>query len=1018
MKESTMKQQHNPIQRQFRWQNQRRPSLRRARLQLEQLEDRTAPSVSVIGDFEGAASLNTYSTALRYAPSAVLLPIAAHDGLQGLVKQDGYEWMIREDGGSTVHVGDTVSVWTQFAGVADGRAYLGFDSHDIAPAHASLSTGGTLSVVMAANTNQLIIQRDAGGNGVASFNNVATAAQTYQADHWYRLEAQWGAGGAITAKLYDSDGTTLLSTVSGTTTAPFPSGGGIAFRALGHDKYFDTVVLDTGSTGSVDERANAGGGLDPSWVAGDPPAPVGNGPSGNPAPVPWAYTNSPGSGIEVRLDAFNGLQQVAIVGGTVGLAAANNSSITATKQVGWGDPIETPLLAQYVFRQRPGEATQLIGASSTKHVFSSGHSDTQHLNPGESDAYGAGTNADRNQYTYGSELDPVTGTLHSPIDRIGTTGSLSVDGIVNNGSRTFSSPIDLLLQVSGADLDPAQNPAGTKWYLMGNLFVGGEQDVTQASRWVEIVPHFNGTTFTFTYPSGAGGQLDFRTIPGLGVSSGFVVTASSPAGSLPGPVDHVHVVFSMSVDASTFTPAQVNFVDPSGAPITITSITDVGLADHTQFNINVDPQGIAGNYVLTLSSDILDLAGDHLNGQTGSDVVVNGGFENAVGSEWTGLGGQTYRDGGASPVRPEVPSHTGSWHLVLGTATVDADIRQTMATVPGQSYTFSFWFWSSGGNPTRDFHALWNGTELYAEINPDAHDYEQHTFTVTATGASTTIEFLARNDPAWDGLDDVSVVSTGAAAFTNRFTITSPAVSATTPGAGAVSAPFNQVRVTFDRPMDPATVTMANTTLTGPGGAIPVTIAAVGASTTQFDVTLDDQTAAGAYTLALSTGVQDTFANPITPFSRQYNILPTGTNLVTNGDFENPLGSEWTITDPSGQTFRDNGSGGSGVPSHSGSWHLALGRSGADAIIAQTLATVAGQSYTFSFWYWSSGQGPSDFHASWNGTEVYAVVNSPGHDYEQHTFTVTATGSSTAIQFLARNDPVWDGLDDISVIAN
>src|SRR6516164_3310972 len=198
MMESAMKQQHNPIQRQSRRKNQRRPSLRRVRLQLEQLEDRTAPSVSVIENFEGS-NLSAYSTALRFAPSAVILPIAAHDGLQGLVKQDGYEWMIREDSGSTVHAGDTVSVWTQFAGVADGRAYLGFDSHDIAPAHASLSTGGTLAVVMAANTNQLIIQRDAGSNGVASFTNVATTPQTYQPDHWYRLEAQWGVGGNITA---------------------------------------------------------------------------------------------------------------------------------------------------------------------------------------------------------------------------------------------------------------------------------------------------------------------------------------------------------------------------------------------------------------------------------------------------------------------------------------------------------------------------------------------------------------------------------------------------------------------------------------------------------------------------------------------------------------------------------------------------------------------------------------------------------------------------------------------------
>src|SRR5262249_4664432 len=199
-------------------------------------------------------------------------------------------------------------------------------------------------------------------------------------------------------------------------------------------------------------------------VPGDPPAPVGNGPSGDPAPVPWAYTSTPGSGIEVTLNAFNDLQQVAIVGTKVGLAAGNNSLITGTKQVGWGDPLETPLLAQYLFRQLPGQATQPIGASSVKHFFSSAHADSQHLNPGENDTYGSGLNATQSLYTYGSELDPVTGTLHSPIDR----GALGADGIVSNGSRTFATPTDLLLQLNVADLDPAQNPAGTRCFLMRN----------------------------------------------------------------------------------------------------------------------------------------------------------------------------------------------------------------------------------------------------------------------------------------------------------------------------------------------------------------------------------------------------------------------------------------------------------------------------------------------------------------------------------------------------------------------
>jgi hypothetical protein len=857
-------------------------------LQLELLEDRIAPSVSVIEDFE-AGSLSAYSTALRYAPSAVVLPIAGHDGLQGLVKQDGYEWMIREDDGSTVHEGDTVSVWTQFAGVADGRAYLGFDSHDIAPDHATLVTGGTLAVVMAANTNQLLIQNDSGGTapntGVANFNTVAAVDQSYQADHWYRLEAQWGAGGAITANLYDSDGTTLLSTVSGNTTAPFPDGGGIAFRGFGHDKYFDTVVLDSGSAGAPADRVAVDPGLDPSWVPGNPPAPVANGPYGNPAPVPWEYTSTPGSGIEVTLNSFNALQQVAMVGdtisGTVALSAASTAANTGAKQIGWADPLETPLLAQYLFRQRPGEATQLIGASSLRHFSTSTHTDAQHLNPTETSSATAIQNGTQTQYTYGSELDPVTGTLHSSIDRTGTDGSLSDDGMFITGSRTFPSPIDQLLQVSIGDLDPDRNPAGTRWFLMGNLFVAGQDDVTQASRWVEIVPTLSSGTFFFTYPSGTGGHPDFHTIPGLIPNTGFVAISFSPTGSLMGPVNHVHVVFNQSVDVTTFTPAQVSLFDSHGNPVTITSITDIGSADHSQFDINFAPQGSAGNYLVTLSNAIQDQSGDHLAGQTTGELVVNAGFETGDFTGWTQSG-----DLSSSSVDgffDGTPPHGARFQAVFGPVFDLGFITQNVPTVMGTNYTLSFWL----AHPYDDAGTEWLVRVGGATLR-DVHDaanfgYTQFTFMFTATSNFTAIQFGFHEPFNYFFLDDISV--TAPVLVADRFTLTSPAIVATTPADGqVVTAPFNHVRVTFDRPMDPATVASANISLTGPGGAIPLSFAAAGLSNTVFDITFANQGAAGGYTLMIGAGVQDPSGNPITSsLTEQFTITSPAVVSTTPG---------------------------------------------------------------------------------------------------------------------------------------
>jgi hypothetical protein len=852
--------------------NPRRPHLFR----LEALEDRTVPSsVSVVEDFE--SDLSNYQTALRFAPSAVILPIAAHDGYQGLVKQDGYEWMVRDDATTQVHQGDTVSVWTQFADAADGRAYLGFDAKNNGNLHSPISTSGALAVVLAANTNQLLIQKDSGGSGantgLASFTTVASASQTYQAGHWYRVEATWGAGGVITANLYDSDGVTLLNTASGTTTAPFPTGG-VAFRAFGHDKYFDSVVVDAGSAGSAADRASAGGGLGDGWTAGDPPRPVGNGPAGDPAPVPWAYTSTPGSGIEIQLADFSQLQQVAIVGSRVGLAAANNSLNTGTVQVGWGDPLETPLLAQYLFRQLPGDQTRLIGASSVKHFFSSARTDYQHLNPGESDIYGAGLNATQSYYTYGSELDPVTGTLHSPIDR----GTLSSDGIVVNQNRTFTDRIQYLLQANVADLDPAQNPAGTRWFLMGNEFVGGEQDVAQASRWTEIVPHFSGTAFTFSYLGT--GTLNFRTIPGLVDPNGPVVLGSSPTGTVTSPVDHVHfvfdrpmdpttfdpseltvsgpngavnvtgvvdvagsndtafdftidtqglngnysyvlaggtiadpdghtlradysgsfaiaggpqvlsfspsgnvsgpvdhvtVTFDRAIDATTFTPAQVStFVDPTGTPITVTSVTEVDGSGHTQFDVNFDPQAATGSYTLTLTTGITDLFGNPLLDHSTDQLVVNGGFEAGNFSGWTQSGDLSATGVGNAATLAGLGGtvHGGTYAAYFGPAGGLGYLAQTLATTAGRSYTVDFWLshpYSDTGRGVR--WQLTAGGNVLADVSdPGNFDYTEFRYQFTATGSSTELKFGFVEPPQYFFLDDVTVRPNGGG-LTDQFTI-------------------------------------------------------------------------------------------------------------------------------------------------------------------------------------------------------------------------------------------------------
>jgi hypothetical protein len=129
----------------------------------------------------------------------------------------------------------------QLAGAVDGRAYFGFGA----------SGSGTLSVVLAGNTNQFILMK----NINYGYSNLSAVSQTYQANHWYRVEVSWAVGGTIIARLYDSDGTTLINSVKGKTNSI--TQGGIAFRGFGSNKYWDTVTMRQGT--QVDQGVGGGG---------------------------------------------------------------------------------------------------------------------------------------------------------------------------------------------------------------------------------------------------------------------------------------------------------------------------------------------------------------------------------------------------------------------------------------------------------------------------------------------------------------------------------------------------------------------------------------------------------------------------------------------------------------------------------------------------------------------------------------------------------------------------------------
>ena len=170
-----------------------------------------------------------------------------------------------------------------------------------------------------------------------------------------------------------------------------------------------------------------------------------------------------------------------------------------------------------------------------------------------------------------------------------------------------------------------------------------------------------------------------------------------------------------------------------------------------------------------------------------------------------------------------------------------------------------------------------------------------------------------------------------------------------------------------------------------------------------------DSLAAGVYTANLLvtnfTGVAASL-----PFS-----ISVGQSIVKNGGFESGNFTGWTLNANSKYNIVTTDS--SFV--YSGSFGAALGQDGSLGYLYQTLATSPGQNYLLSLWLDnpvnSYGATPNQFLVQWNGTALFNQTNIPYTVWTNLQFIVTATGTSTVLQFGFEDAPYYLGLDDISV---
>ncbi|MHC4407051.1 MAG: hypothetical protein ACYTG0_46150, partial [Planctomycetota bacterium] len=178
------------------------------------------------GDFDEYGLINP-AAPVRVTAAAAL------DGSFGLER--AREWTYRTDAQAQVAQGDVISVKVRSDGEPMGRAYFGFG----AVSKGRPTNRGTLSIGMAANTGQLVLQR----NVQWGHTEIAAVPQTWEAHKTYRMEVEWRTTGEIIGRLYDNEGT-LLNCVTATDTTF--TAGGIAFKAFGSVKqHFDTAEVQS-----------------------------------------------------------------------------------------------------------------------------------------------------------------------------------------------------------------------------------------------------------------------------------------------------------------------------------------------------------------------------------------------------------------------------------------------------------------------------------------------------------------------------------------------------------------------------------------------------------------------------------------------------------------------------------------------------------------------------------------------------------------------------------------------------
>ncbi len=142
------------------------------------------------------------------------------------------------------------------------------------------------------------------------------------------------------------------------------------------------------------------------------------------------------------------------------------------------------------------------------------------------------------------------------------------------------------------------------------------------------------------------------------------------------------------------------------------------------------------------------------------NIVTNGSFETGDFSGWTQEGDTSF-----SFVTDEAAAGgptDGVFHAAFGPVGALGGILQILSTVAGGSYFVSFDLAYIGGTPN-GFVFLWDGAPVVFVEDSNSFDYGTASGILTASSASTPIDFVFFSPPSYWLLDNVSVELVSAA---------------------------------------------------------------------------------------------------------------------------------------------------------------------------------------------------------------------------------------------------------------